>query len=291
VLGLLVATLQALRHGDHASLWRTYLGVAPACVAAIYLARPLALDILQATDALSVTASGTTAIHLTDLATALNGVGVIPSFGVFLLAGLVVLAAVLLWVELLFRTVALTFLLVLVPIVVPLSVFPSLRRAGWRLAETFLVLTGAKIIVVIALALGLSETVGTTPTAVLSGVVTLLMACATPFLLFRLVPMMEQSAVHALDGVRRRATQAAMNVPSSPLGLAYGALRPATPPPTPEVGDDLGFPTWSGSGDLPLPPHDGERPDPPTGQPRVRRGRKTFYTTKYGPTLGWHWDD
>jgi len=42
MVGLLVATLQALRHGDAASLWRVYLGVAPACVLALFVARPFA---------------------------------------------------------------------------------------------------------------------------------------------------------------------------------------------------------------------------------------------------------
>ena len=78
VLGLLVATLQAVRHGDQAALWRTYLGVAPASVAGIFLARPLALMILQSIDALSVTASSHSAANLATLGTALNGVGTIP---------------------------------------------------------------------------------------------------------------------------------------------------------------------------------------------------------------------
>ena len=42
MLGLLVATLQAVRHGDGPGLWRVYFGVAPACVLAIVVARPLA---------------------------------------------------------------------------------------------------------------------------------------------------------------------------------------------------------------------------------------------------------
>ena len=47
MVGLLVATLQAVRHGDAASLWRVYLGVAPACVLAIFVARPIATLILE----------------------------------------------------------------------------------------------------------------------------------------------------------------------------------------------------------------------------------------------------
>ena len=292
VLGLLVATLQAVRHGDQAALWRTYLGVAPASVGGIFLARPLALMILQSIDALSLTASSHSAAHLATLGTALDGVGTIPSFGVFLLAVLLTIGGLLLWVELLLRTVALTFLLVLVPVVVPLSTFPALRRVGWRLAETFLVVAAAKFVVVVALSLGLGEVVGKTPTAVLTGVVTLLLACATPFLIFRLVPVMEQSAAHALDGLRHRAMRATMGMPSTPLGMAVSSLRPPfVPPGPPEPPEDLGFPTWQGNGDLPHPPLEGERPPAPTGTPRVRHGRMAIFKDRVGDVIGWHWDD
>src|SRR5665213_3947278 len=57
MVGLLVATLQAVRHGDAASLWRVYLGVAPACVLGIFLARPFATLILETVNQLSSSAS------------------------------------------------------------------------------------------------------------------------------------------------------------------------------------------------------------------------------------------
>ena len=129
-------------------------------------------------------------------------------------------------------------------------------------------------------------------TAVLTGVVTLLLACATPFLIFRLVPVMEQSAAHALDGLRHRAVRAAAALPSTPLGMAVSNLRPPyVPPGPPEPPEDLGFPTWQGSGDLPLPPLEGERPPAPTGTPRVRHGRMAIFKDRMGDVIGWHWDD
>src|ERR1700722_13318057 len=63
MVGLLVSTLQALRHGEASSLWRVYLGVAPACVAGIALARPMALLILEAVNQLSSNAASTVADH------------------------------------------------------------------------------------------------------------------------------------------------------------------------------------------------------------------------------------
>ncbi len=292
LLGLLVATISCVRHGDQVGLWRLYLGVAPVSVAAIFLARPLALDALRLVDALCSVASSRNAIDFSQLGNALVNVGAIPGFGIFVLASLVTFAAVLLWAELLFRSVALSLLLVLVPLIVPLSTFPSLRRVAWRLLESFVALAGSKVIVVTTLALGLSELNGDNATSILMGVVTLLLACATPFIILRLVPMMEQSALHALDGLRQRAVRAVMNSPQSPAGLAVQALWPAAAPPSPPTPrEDLGIPFWEGSGDLPLPPLDGELPEAPVGLPQVRHGKVAYFKDRWGPVIGWHWDD
>jgi hypothetical protein len=292
LLGVLVATLSCIRHGDHVGLWRLYLGVAPACVAAIFLAQPVALDILRLVDALCSVASSQNTITFSQLADSLTKIGIIPGFGVFLLASLVTVAAVLLWAELLLRSVALSLLLVLVPLVIPLSTFPGLRRVGWRLLETFVALAGSKVIVVATLALGLSELNTADASAVLMGVVTLLLACATPFIILRLVPVMEQSAVHALEGLRHRAVRSAVTSPQSPVGLAVQALWPDAPVPGPPApSEDLGFPLWEGHGDLPLPPLDGEPPDPPLGESSLRHGRVAYFKDKWGPVIGWHWDD
>lgn len=158
MIGLLVSTLSALRHGDAPSLWRVYLGVAPACVAGVVLARPVATLLLQAVNQLSTNAASTVASHETSLGTALVGLTPnLPGFAVFLLAGAVVVGTMLLWFEVIVRTVVLTLLLVLVPVVVPLATFPSLRRLGWRLAETFVAVAASKLVIVITLSLGLDE--------------------------------------------------------------------------------------------------------------------------------------
>ena len=68
---------------------------------------------------------------------------------VFLLSIFVVIGTMLLWFELIVRTVVLTLLLVLVPVIVPLATFPSLRRLGWRLGETFVAVAASKFAIVI----------------------------------------------------------------------------------------------------------------------------------------------
>ncbi|MGA7834076.1 MAG: hypothetical protein WCA31_02600 [Acidimicrobiales bacterium] len=292
MLGLLVSTLQALRHGEVSSLWRVYLGVAPACVAGVVLARPVASLILAAVNQLSTTAASTAAQHETTLAKGLMSLTpTAPGFGVFVLAGAVVVGAMLLWFELIVRVVVLTLLLVLVPIVVPLATFPSLRRVGWRLAETFATVAASKFVIVVTLVLGLDE-LTSSGTDVVVGAVTLLLAACSPYLVLRVVPVIEQSALHQLDGLRSRATRAASNAPSSPVVQVARSMAPDVPVPEPPVrGEDLGLETWPGVAETPMPPEDGDPPAPPIGTRRPRGGHAVLQRDDMGPVVGWHFDE
>lgn len=293
-IGLLVATLQALRHGDAAAIWRSYLGVAPACVAGVVLARPVALLILEAVNQMCSSAASGVASEVPTLARSLTTLApTTPGFGLLLLAGSLVVGTLLLWFELVVRTVALTLLLVLVPVVVPLSALPVARRLGWRLAETFVALALSKFVIVVTLALGMGEVTSGGPGAA-TGAVTLLLACASPFVLLRLVPFVEQSALHQLEGLRSRATRVVANVGSSPVGRAVAALQPDAPIPGPPTrGEDLGLATWPGVEPEATPPWDegGEPPPPPVGTPLLRGGHVVYQHDEHGPVVGWHFDE
>jgi hypothetical protein len=293
MIGLLVSTLQALRHGEASSLWRVYLGVAPACVAGIALARPLASMILNAINQMSSSAAAGVAQHEILLSQGLNKLApTTPGFGVFMLAAGVIIGTMLLWCELIVRDVALTLLLVLVPVIVPMASFPAARRIGWRLAETFLCVAASKFVIVVTLVLGLGELQGSSATEIVTGAVTLILATFTPFILLRVVPFLEQSAMHNLEGLRQRATRAATNVSSSPAGMIAGALTPSVPEPTPPSRpDDLGLDMWPGSPEPPMPPLDGEPPPPPIGEPRLRGGHVAYRHDEGGPVVGWHFDE
>ena len=293
MMGLLVSTLQALRHGEAQQLWRVYLGVAPACVAGIALARPLASLLIDAVNQMSSAAALNVAQHEVTLAQGLNNLTpTTPGFGVFLLAVFVVVGTMLLWCELIVRTVVLTLLLVLVPVVVPLATFPSLRRLGWRLAETFLAVAVSKFLIVVTLVLGLDEITGSSATEVIVGAVTLLLATCTPFLLLRVIPFVEQSALHNLEGLRNRATRAAMGASSSPVGQIAQSLSPGVEPPSPpQRAEDLGLATWPGEPERPMPPVSDEKSPPPVGQPRLRGGHVAYRTDEMGPVVGWHFDE
>lgn len=292
-IGLSAATIQALRHGDAGALWRTYLGVAPACVAGVALARPLARFVLAAVDEASAQAATGVAEHVAEVGRffALAPAGT-PGAADALLASLVVLGAILLWFELVLRTIALALLVVVVPLVVPLGAAPSLRRLGWRLAETFGVVAASKLLIVVTLALGLDELTTPSLDAVVTGIVTLLLATLSPFALLRLVPLMESTAVAGFEGMRQRAVRAS-GAPSA-SGLAARALAgEAVEPPPPTRPPDLGIPMWEGTAETPLPAIDPDapRPAPPVGEPRVRTGHVVYQHDELGPVVGWHWDE
>jgi len=127
---------------------------------------------------------------------------------------------------------------------------------------------------------------------VITGAVTLVMATCTPFLLLRVIPFVEQSALHSLEGVRARATRGVSNVQSSPIAQAARSLTP-----TLRSRVRRRVPTiWAlrrgkGEGDRPMPPLDGESPSPPIGEPRTRGGHVAYHRDEMGPVVGWHFDE
>jgi hypothetical protein len=294
LVALLITSLHALRHGDATALWRSFLGIGPACVFAIVAARPVAMMALEVVNQLCTTAGssiGGGEIAVSRALTALTATST-PGFGLFVLATLVVVGGVLLWCELVVRAVVLTLLIVLVPVVFPLAVIPAMRRVGWRLVETFLAVALSKFFIVVTLALGLSELTGPGATTVITGAVTLVLASATPFVILRLIPLVEHSAVQGLEGLRQRATRAAIAAPSSPAAMAVAALGPdAVVPGPPERSEDWGIPMWEPGPDIEMPVHEGEAPAPPVGEPRTRPGHVAYLTDDMGPVIGWHFDE
>jgi hypothetical protein len=296
LLGLMLTTVEALRRGDAASLWRVYLGVAPAGVLAIALARPAAGLVLQAVDQLSSSAASTVVVHENSIALSLISMTTTtPGFGLFVLAVGVVVGSWLLWCELIVRSVVLTLLLVLVPVVAPLITFPGARRLGARLAETFLAVAASKFLIVIALSLGLDEMRGTSSTQVVTGAVTLMLAAGTPFLLLRVIPFVEQSALHNLEGIRSRFTHAAASLSTSPaVGMARSLMPDVAVPGPPQRPADLGLAMWDSDSEVTMPPipdDDAPPTPPPIGKPTLRGGHVAYHLDDMGPVVGWHFDE
>jgi hypothetical protein len=287
----LVATvISALRRADAGSLVRDVLLALPLLTLAVVAAIPFATLILDVVNGLSQAASVNASSALTRIAAAaVVAPASEPGFAVALLDFVGILAAIVLWFELVVRDALLSLLICISPLVFAAAVWPPLRRLAVRLVETFVAVALTKVVVVIALALGASA-IFSGPGGAITGIALVLLATLSPFVLLRVIPFLEGSAAHAADGVRQRAVAAAgQGGRAAANGLAMAL--PAPIPGPPEHDEDMGLEWWPSSEMPPLPEVPDTPPDSPVGTPTVRHGHVAMHRDEHGPVIGWHWDD
>ena len=283
--------LTGLRRLDGPGLARDAALMTPLIVVGVFLARPFATLILHVVDALcsGASAGATKALsQLTLQATTLPSA--IPAFGALLLAIAEVIGAVLIWFELIIRNAVLSLLLCLAPVVFASALWAPLRRLAVRLIETFVAVALTKFVVVVALALGVTAAQSSSATVVLTGIAVVFLAILSPFTLMRVVPLLELSAVHSLEGIRQRATSGvrrAAGVASS--GVAR--MKPDVTPGPPLPREDLGLEDWEPGPEIEFPPLGGTPPPPPVGEPQLRTGKVAYFRDRFGPVMGWHFDE
>ncbi len=129
------------------------------------------------------------------------------TFVVFLLGLVAVVGAFLLWIELLIRASLLYLLLALSPLAYAAFVWPAARRMVKRLSELIVAIVASKLVIAIALAVAASALArgpaanGGVPTGeakigtLLVGVVTFCLAAFAPFLILKLLPVVEAAVV------------------------------------------------------------------------------------------------
>lgn len=293
LVGLLVSVVVSLRYGDGAHALRAAFVAVPLAAAGLALAQPVAALVLRVVDQMSATAASQVDLRATHLADTLTSLpSSTPGFGLFVMALLVVVGAVALWCELVVRAVALATLVALAPVVIALSVLPPARRAGLRLLETFLAVAASKFVVVVILALGLDLASGTGAAPIVAGAVALALATLAPLALVRVVPLLEGSALHQLEGMRQRASAGLRATTTSPGWRAASRLLPDPPEPQPDVEpEDLGIPMAEGGPILEVPVRRGPPPRPPVYPSAPRRGHEVITSDHLGPVVSWEWDD
>jgi hypothetical protein len=291
-LGALVASaLSALRHGDVAAVGRQAFLAVPLCALAIAIAVPAAMLVLSVVDGLCTEVSGNLGLTIARLATAASAMpSAIPGFAAAVLdiGGLVV--TLLLWFELVVRNAVLALLLALTPVVFAAALLPSLRRLALRLVETFVAVALSKFVVVVALALGATASTSGSPTVVVTGIAIVLLAAFTPFVLLRVVPLLEVSALLALEGTRERAMRGMRRGHAATSHVA-SALSPSPEIGPPERPEDLGFDYWPTGEPLSFPEPPETPPVPPVGRSTLRQGKMVILKGREGAQIGWHWDD
>jgi hypothetical protein len=224
LLFLLLAAAGTVFHQDPGRIGRAVFAVAVAGLGTA-AATTVTQLLLVASDELSALVAGSLAGDLkqamsgatrglASLTVTPGGSPVVPAFAA-LIAGLVAaVAALLIWVELLLRGVAIYATLLFFPIALAGLAWEPSRRWARRLAELITALIFAKFVIVaiLSLAAGALASGGEGYAGVLSGAALLLVAAFAPFLLLRVIGVFEVAvAAAALDGARQRGTRPLMH--------------------------------------------------------------------------------
>ena len=158
-----------------------------------------------------------------------------PAFVLFLGGIVVVIGAVLVWIELLVRSAAVYVAVLFLPLALASLAWPAIAHWCRRLVDTLAALVLGKFVIVSVLSLAAGALAGGSApggdsqsgggfAAVLGGAALLLLAAFAPWALFRLLPFVEAGAVGHLEGLGRRAGHQA----ATPVrGLAQVAMRAA----------------------------------------------------------------
>lgn len=239
---VLLGICSGLLHGDVSGMVRRIAGGIPFAVVGMFVTTTIVDKLLTLTDSLSAGvldhagSQSMTFMQDLTLTSALTGTGGFPTFLVALAA---VLAAFLLWIELIVRSALVYFLVALTPLAFAATLWPAARGVLRKLMELLVAAIFSKLAVCIALSIGSAALVGvaeSTPAdsdvgigtaaamgtgTLFAGAALLIMAAYSPFLLLRMIPLIEGAVV--ANGVSRgplRAAQAGMNTTSSVSSIA-----------------------------------------------------------------------
>jgi hypothetical protein len=258
LLFLLLAVVQGLFAGDVGGMLRATLVEVPVTIGAT-------VALVAVTQLLLGLVDGASSMVLAGVPEALGhffeGFGNTASITSSGLAGLLMVAvfllgAILVWIELAVRSALIYLLMAAAPLTLAARVWPAARGAWRRLAELGVALIVSKFAIALALGLGAAALAGGGPksgdlgthvgmdlAAMLTGASLMLLAAFTPFIVLRLLPIVEGAVV--AQGISRspaRAAQAGMQAGYYAQGLSRmaggrgsrsGGTATAAPPPAP----------------------------------------------------------
>ncbi len=258
LLFLLLAVVQGLFAGDVGGMLRATLVEVPVTIGAT-------VALVAVTQLLLGLVDGASTMVLSGVPEALGhffeGFGNAANIASGGLAGILMVAVfllggILVWIELVVRSSLIYLLMAAAPFTLAARVWPAARGAWRRLAELGLALIVSKFAIALALGLGAAALAGGGPTsgdlgtqtgmdlgAMLTGASLMLLAAFTPFIVLRLLPIVEGAVI--AQGISRspvRAAQAGMQAGYYAQGLSRmaggrggrsGGTAAAAPAPAP----------------------------------------------------------
>jgi type IV secretion system protein TrbL len=206
-LMLIFAVLESLGRGDLGMLGRVFLVNAPLAAIATSAAYVVVQLLVASCDVMSATISRSTGADSEKfLHGVLKSVGVlggglggaagaiqVPSFVALIAVAMAAFAAFIVWIELLMRDAAIYVVALFMPLGIAASIWPRWTSALRRTCELVIVLVFSKFVIVAVIALAASMLAAGDGSVehVLAAGSMLLLACFSPFVLFKLVPFAE----------------------------------------------------------------------------------------------------
>jgi hypothetical protein len=222
------AAIQAIYRQSASMLLRTFLVHLPLSLLLTGVVVTIVRMALSVTDAMSATvlsSAGVDTAHVFSglfvilIPATLAGGPAVPGFVAFIGGLLVAAAALVLWLELVVRAMAVSVAVLFLPLALAALVWPSVAHWCRRLADTLVALILSKFVVAAVLSLAASAVAGGLGlsssgngggfASVVTGIALLLIATLSPFTLLKLVPAVEAGAVAHLESTRHRLKNAA----------------------------------------------------------------------------------
>jgi hypothetical protein len=228
---VIASVLVSVIRGDPGGIARLLLVRLPVAILLTYLATWLVALLLELTDLASgwVLNGGVSGLQQWSSQIQSQGIG---SDFLSVVACLALIVATLLgYLELMARDAVLYIVVAFVPLIAAASLWPGAHNALKRAAETIFVLCVSKFVLVFVLVLGAAALTSADMNSfspLLTGTLIFLIAALAPAAIFRLIPILEASAVAGLAGGASRFGKSAAKTGHGALGAGVGKVSGAT---------------------------------------------------------------
>ncbi|HVM06932.1 MAG TPA: hypothetical protein VM345_00585 [Acidimicrobiales bacterium] len=218
LLMVLASIVAGVATGDPGGMARRVLLGVPAAALATAVITVVTARALTLTDALSASILAPTTAGSTQAMVELFASASVLTNGAagVIVAVVAMLAAIVVWVELLVRSALVVILIALSPLSFAAAIFPPARSAARRVCELLVAVVLSKLVIAVAFAVGLAAlgTAGDEGMAPLVvGSTVLVLAAFSPFLVLRLFPLTEAAtAGQSAAGMPVRAAQTTLAV-------------------------------------------------------------------------------
>ncbi len=232
---LFLAIIRSLAAGEPGAIIRAALVDVPAAIMTTVASVTVAWILIRVVDQASLAVTGNVGAAMGKFSASLATVDALSGAGLLgIIFGLLfVVGAILVWLQLLVRSALLYVLVVLAPLGFATRAHPTTRPIARRTIEMGVALILSKFAIAVAFGVGATAIESSTPRptgggsgdlgAMMTGVAVMLMAAFMPWVIWKVIPVVE--AATAAAGVERAPMRGATAAASTGLAVGMGASR------------------------------------------------------------------